>query len=141
MLENFADREGANCVLSEAASSGFVGRYRFPGAMQRTALLRRTGTPVTVLASGAPALQRIASRRSYALRCVRGTQRVMRGLDPRIHQSSQKHFFEKMDCRVKPALSAMRVARLEKQGPEPKQANREMKKGTNYRKLAPRVPS
>jgi len=26
----------------------------------------------------------------------------MRGLDPRIHPSSQKGFFKMMDCRVKP---------------------------------------
>jgi len=26
----------------------------------------------------------------------------MRGLDPRIHQSSRKAFFKMMDCRVKP---------------------------------------
>jgi hypothetical protein len=60
--KNFADRESAKFVHSEAAISGNVRRYRFPGAMQRATLLRRTGIVPNTALGTAPALQRTASQ-------------------------------------------------------------------------------
>ena len=61
-------------------------RHRVPGAMQRVALrevlLRRTGTPVRLLASGAPALQRTAPQvLRAALRPGHGARFCLRSPD------------------------------------------------------------
>jgi hypothetical protein len=36
------------------------------------------------------------------IHCNANVWYVTRGLDPRVHHSSQKHFSKEMDCRVKP---------------------------------------